>query len=347
VLSVGAAVATGGALLFALAPSFVAAALGRTLIGASVGVAFVATLKLAAHWIAPQRFALASGLTLASGIAGAVLAGLPLRAGVAAFGWRSIMLASAIATALVFLAIVLLVRDDPGHKGYASHFGASPAKSARQSVWRGLAEVVGYRNVRLLFFAPEGVAGSTIAFAGLWGVPFLGVAYGLSREAAALACSAMMIAWAFGGPLLGALSDRLALRKPPYLVCSLAALVLWSVIILVPGLPLSLLLSLLIACGALAGAMIIGFAFTKESVPGHRAATASGVVNMGAMVGPMAMQPLIGWALDLNWRGALENGVRVYDAAAYRDAFSIMLLWLVLSVVAIAFTRDTHGRQSA
>lgn len=347
VLSVGAAMATAGALLFALAPGFAAAALGRTLIGASVGVAFVATLKLAAHWIDPRRFALASGLTLACGISGAVLAGLPLRAGVSAFGWRPLMLASAVVTALVFVAILALVRDDPAHKGYSSHFGARTSKSGHGAVWRGLAEVLGYRNVRLLFFAPAGVAGATIAFGGLWGVPFLGVAYGLSREAAALVCSAMMIGWAIGGPLLGTVSDRMGRRKPPYMAGALAALVLWSVIVLAPGLPLAVLVGLLVVCGALAGAMIIGFAFTKESVPSHLAGTASGVVNMGAMVGPMLMQPLIGWVLDMNWRGAVENGVRVYDAAAYRNAFSIMLLWLTLSVAAIAFTRDTHGRQSA
>jgi MFS family permease len=347
VLAVGAAIATGGALLFALAPGFAGAALGRTLIGASVGVAFVATLKLAAHWIPPQQFALASGLTLAFGMSGAVLAGLPLRAGVSAFGWRPVMLASALITALVLVAILALVRDDPAHKGYASHFGAASAKADGHSVWRGLGEVLRYRNVRLLFFAPEGVAGATIAFGGLWGVPFLGAAYGLSRELAALVCSAMMIAWAIGGPLLGTISDRMARRKSPYLAGSLAALLVWSLVILVPGLPLGVLVTLLVVCGALAGAMIIGFAFTKESVPAHLAGTASGVVNMGAMVGPMAMQPLIGWLLDLNWRGELENGVRLYDAAAYRSAFSIMLLWLAFSVLAIAFTRDTRGRQSA
>jgi MFS family permease len=164
---------------------------------------------------------------------------------------------------------------------------------------------------------------------------------------AALVCSAMMIAWAFGGPLLGALSDRLGRRKAPYLACTVASFALWGVIVLVPALPLGILVPLLLACGALAGAIIVGFAFAKEAVPAQLAGTASGVANMGVMVGPMAMQPLIGWALDLSWRGALENGVRVYDAAAYRNAFSIMLLWLALSVAAIALTRDTRGRQSA
>jgi MFS family permease len=346
VLAAGAAIATAGSLLFALAPGFASAALGRLLIGASVGVAFVCTLKLAAHWLQPRQFALASGLALACGMSGAVLAGLPLRMAVAAYGWRPVMLVAALLTAALFIAIVMLVRDDPAQKGYASHFGSPQGSHARGSVWCGLAEVLGYRNIWLLAFAPEGVAGATIAFGGLWGVPYLGSVYGLSREAAALVCSSMMIAWAVAGPVLGALSDRIGARKPPYLAGLLAALAVWSVIVLVPGLPLALLVALLAMAGALASAMIVGFAFAKESVPARLAGTASGVVNMGAMIGPMAMQPLIGWLLDLSWAGALENGVRVYDAGAYRAAFSVMLIWLALSALAVALARETHARQA-
>ena len=91
VLTVGAAVAAIGTLLFALAPAYAGAGLGRMLIGGSVGVAFVAMLKLASHWFAPARFAMLSGLALACGMVGAVSAGVPLRLLVDAFGWRSVL----------------------------------------------------------------------------------------------------------------------------------------------------------------------------------------------------------------------------------------------------------------
>src|SRR3989304_810944 len=88
VLTAGAASAAAGPLLFALAPGYAAAGLGRLLIGGSVGVAFVSMLKLAGHWFAPARFAMLSGLALACGVLGAVSAGVPLRLLVDAFGWR-------------------------------------------------------------------------------------------------------------------------------------------------------------------------------------------------------------------------------------------------------------------
>jgi predicted MFS family arabinose efflux permease len=86
-LTLGALVATIGAVMFGLAPDFTWASIGRLLIGGSVAVAFVGLLKLAASWFAPNRFALVSGLALFCGVVGAVFAGTPLRMLVDIFGW--------------------------------------------------------------------------------------------------------------------------------------------------------------------------------------------------------------------------------------------------------------------
>ncbi len=66
----------------------------------------------------------------------------------------------------------------------------------------------------------------------------------------------------------------------------------------------------------------------------------------GNMLGGMLMPPLVGWVLDRSWSGALAEGVRIYDFAAYRAGFSPMLAWLALALVLLAFTRETHCRQT-
>jgi predicted MFS family arabinose efflux permease len=346
VLSGGAAVAALGSLLFALAPDLALANLGRLLIGGAVGVAWVGTLKLAGHWLPPQRFALASGLALAAGMTGAVSAGVPLRWAVDEFGWRPVMLAGAGAIALVCAAIWWLVRDDPSERGYRGYLVAQPIAGERPSLWHGLAEVLHYRNSWLVFLAPQGVTGATLSFGGLWGVPYLVSVYGFSTQRAAFYCSALMLAWAVGGPMFGAMSDRLRERKPLYALGAFSALALWSIVILAPR-PLgpNLLLALLVAAGFSSGCMVIGFAFAKESVPARYAGTATGVANMGSMAGAMLQQPLIGWILDLNWNGALVAGVRAYDASAYAAGFTLVLIWLGVSFAAALATRETHARQ--
>jgi len=39
------------------------------------------------------------------------------------------------------------------------------------------------------------------------------------------------------------------------------------------------------------------------------------------------------------------KGVRIYDAAAYRSGFAIMLAWIAISFILLIFTRETHCRQ--
>jgi MFS family permease len=343
-LTAGSAVAAAGALVFALAPTLALASVGRLLVGASVAVAFVGMLKLAGHWFAPRQFALASGMALLVGIVGAVAAGVPLRLLVSQLGWRVVMTATAALTVALAIATWLLVRDDPRERGYASHFQGGRGQGA-YSVASGLREVLRYRNTWLLFAAPGGVAGALLTFAGLWGVPYLTTHYTLSTSQAAGVTSLLMVAWALGGPVFGAASDRLGRRKPLY-VGGMAVITVGWAVVLVLAPPYPVLLALLVVVGFFSGCMMPGFAFAKESVPPPLAGTVSGVINTGVMVGPMILQPAVGWMLDRAWSGALQGGERVYGVSAYRAGFSLVLVYLALSLLLVTFTRETRCQQA-
>ncbi|MEW6488973.1 MAG: MFS transporter [Thermodesulfobacteriota bacterium] len=348
-LAAGAALAGAGSAVFALAGNLAWASAGRLLVGGAVAVAFVGMLKLASRWFAPRQFALATGMALFCGIVGAVFAGVPLRLLVTALGWRPVMLASGLAALGVAVAIWIVVRDDPAERGYASHgpLLAGGSGAAAHGILAGIREVFRYRNTWLLTLAPGGVVGCVLTFSGLWGIPFLTTHYGLSPTQAAALTSALLVAWAVGGPLLGFASDRWGRRKPLYVGGCAAVLACWALVVLIPGLPLPLLVAVLLAAGLASGGMIIGFAFAKESVPPHLAGTVSGVVNMGVMTGPMVLQPAVGWVLDRLWDGALVNGVRVYPWTAYRAGFALMLAWAALAFVLILLTRETRCEQNA
>lgn len=346
VLAAGAAVAAIGTLMFALAGSYALAVVGRLLIGASVGVAFVAMLKIASHWFAPQRFAMLSGLALCTGVLGAVSAGVPLRLLVDAFGWRAVLAVSGALTAALAVAIWIFVRDDPAERGYASHSHAPPGGPAHFSVLGGIRRALAARNVWLVFLISGGVSGPPLTFAGLWGVPFLVTHYGLSTAKAASLTSLLLASWALAGPLSGALSDRMRRRKPLYAAGAGLAAAGWAVVFLVPGLPLAQLVVLLVAIGVVSSCVMVGFAIAKESAPAALAGTATGVANMGNMLGGMIMPPLVGWVLDRSWTGATAAGARIYEFDAYRAGFAPMLAWLALALVLLAFTRETHCRQT-
>ena len=345
VLSGGAGVAAVGSLLFAVAPSFAWAAAGRLLIGASVAVGFVTMMKLASHWFAPHQFALATGLALLMGIVGGVVGGVPLRLLVEAYGWRAVMGAAGAVTAVLCLATWALVRDDPAARGYRGHFAGGAGHHEATPVLRGVAEVLSYRNSWLLFLAPIGFSGAVLTFAGLWGVPWLRQSYGLDPKAASAITSALLVAWAVGGPLLGSWSERMGRRKPLYVGSAAVALAGWGAISFLT-LPLAALLPLLVVVGFCSGGLIIGFAWAKESVPLRLMGTAGGICNMGPLLGGMLLQPGVGWVLDHHWRGALANGVRSYDAAAWQAGFALMFATACLSLLALLFARDSDCRQA-
>ncbi len=79
-LASGSLVAGTGSLTFALASTWEVAAVGRTLVGVGVSMAFIAILKVSAVWFPANRFATLNGVTMFAGNLGAVIAGAPLAA---------------------------------------------------------------------------------------------------------------------------------------------------------------------------------------------------------------------------------------------------------------------------
>jgi MFS family permease len=236
----------------------------------------------------------------------------------------------------------VVVRDDPVERGYASF---SPGEPHGAGIGAQLREVARYRIAWLMVVVPGGICAIVLTIPGLWAVPFLVTQYGFTQREAALTCSAMLIAWALACVAFGPLSERTGRRKPLYVGGLVALLALWSAVVFVPGLPRPVLVALLVAVAIASGSFVLTFALAKESVPAHLGGTISGIANMGVVIGGMLMQPLVGVVLDWNWHGRIDSGVRVYDFAAYRAAFGLLLAWGVLSLVLIAFIRETHCRQ--
>jgi len=343
VLTLGASLTAMGTLLFALAPSVSWASAGRFIIGASAGVAFVSTLKLAGHWMHARQFAFVSGVGLFVGVMGATLAGVPLRALVDQLGWRPVMLASAAVAACAAIAIWLVVRDDPRERGYAS-FVPPHAHAPQVSILGQLREVARERAAWLMVIIPGGTATIVLTFPGLWGVPFLVTQYGFTQREAASVCSAMLVAWAVSCMAFGPWSERMGRRKPIYAGGLAAMMALWSIVVFVPAMPRALLVAVLVAVAIASGTFIVTFALAKESVPAHLGGTVAGISNMGVMLGGMVMQPLAGYVLDRHWAGRLDAGVRVYDFAAYQWAFGMMLGWCALSMALLVLIPETYCR---
>ena len=355
-LLIGSIAAGAGAVLFALAPQVGVAAAGRALIGAAHGIAWVSMLTLVAHWFAPSRFGTMSGVSLAVGTLGAVLAGPPLRMLADAFGWRDVIAASGGVALMLALGAWRLMRDDPLDRRYMSYAPVSAhaavMRAARAAGEHGhfmhdLVEILRYRNTWLIFWTNSGVCGAFLAFTGLWGVPFFVQHHALTVSQATGVTSAMLVMFAAGGPAFGALSDRIRRRKLPFVAGSALSAAGFGALALVPDAPLALLVPMLVAAGFGAGSMACSFPFATESVPPRLQGAVTGMVNSGVMVGALTMMPTFGLVLDAHWQGALADGVRLYPLDAFRAGWQMLAGWIAASTALLLLTRETHARVAA
>jgi sugar phosphate permease len=263
------------------------------------------------------------------------------------FGWRAVISGSGTITLLLSLAIWIFVRDDPAQKGYVSYADGITASNhgSKASIRTDLSNLFRYKNAWILSIVPASLVGPLLTFTGLWGIPYLTTHYHLSPVKSAGLISILLIACAIGGPVLGALSEKTGLRKPIYFWALCISSIGWIPILFLQYNPMWLIVVLFSIVGFAASAMIIGMAFIKESVPAALTGTVSGVCNMGMEMGPLALQPAMGWILDAMWDGVSENGIRIYDLNAYHLAFSAMVGVSILGALLINFTRETYCQQ--
>jgi predicted MFS family arabinose efflux permease len=329
ILTAGSAVAALGSAAFALAPVWEVAALGRTLVGIGVSVAFIAILKVSAVWFEPHRFATLAGVTMFAGNLGAVAAGAPLAWLVTVASWRIVFLALAILSAALAIATWWRVRDRPEELGYAPVHASPPAAPVPWT--QALRAVAANPATWPPFFVNVGAGGSFLAFAGLWAVPYLEQVHGLQRVQAANHASLLLLGVAFGSVAIGVISDRLRSRRGVMraFVCAYA-LTWWPWLAQVHW-PQWATLAWFLAMGLLLPGFTLSWTIAKEANPPQHSGIATAVVNVGIFLGTGVLQPWVGWVLDRSratgdLAAAWERGIGLLAASA---AFAALMTFFV------------------
>lgn len=318
ILTAGSAIAAVGSAAFALAPVWEVAALGRTLVGIGVSVAFIAVLKVSAVWFEARRFATLAGVTMFAGNLGAVAAGAPLAWLVTVTSWRAVFLVLAALSALLAIATWLRVRDRPEELGYAPVH----APAAAPVPWtQALRAVVANPATWPAFLVNVGAGGSFLAFAGLWAVPYLEQVHGLPRVQAANHTSLLLLGVAFGSVAIGMISDRLQSRRGVMRAFVCAYALTWLPWLAQVHWPQWATLAWFLLMGLLLPGFTLSWTIAKEANPPQHSGIATAVVNVGIFLGTGVLQPWVGWVLD---RGrvagepaaAWEHGIGLLAAGA-------------------------------
>jgi predicted MFS family arabinose efflux permease len=329
ILVLGAIVGGIGSFLFGFAPTLDWALAGRTLIGLGVSVTFIAMLKLIAVWFEENRFATMVGVCMLVGNMGSVLAGAPLSGIAQVTGWRGIFIGIGVISLALAAACWLLVRDRPD-AGQAAH----GARFDRTVVITGLLSVLKNRATWPAILVNTGMSGAFFTFAGLWATPYLMQVHGLERSVAATHLSLWFGGFAVGCFFIGTLSDRIGRRKPVLIIASHLYVALWLIWLSGVAMPLAASYALFAVMGLSTAGFSLTWACAKEVNPPLLSGMSTSVANMGGFFAGALLQPLVGWLMDLGWKGEMLAGARLYDLAAWRGGVLVVTLCAVIGAIA-------------
>ncbi|OYO19065.1 MFS transporter [Enemella evansiae] len=337
-ITLGALLMASGQSLLAFSPSLPLAFTARILVGAGDAATFVSAIRLLPFWFPAYRIPLLTQLTGAIGQIGQILSAVPLVWLLGSQGWRVGFAACAIAGLISAVSCWSLIRDSP-------HGPVRRRESSPESFISQLQAVVSQPGTWLGFFSHYTVGFAPMAFALMWGFPFLTAGEGRSPAVAGLLMTAFVLGSIITGPVVGQLTRAHPLRRSNLvLAASMAGLVPWVVVLLWPGPAPTWLLVLLVAGLSVGGpGSSIGFDFARTANDQRRLGTATAVVIMGGFLGALVAVLLIGAILD----GISGGGGAGYDLHAYRWAMAVQVPMYLVGLIGIYRSRRSTRRQMA
>ena len=337
VVSLSALFCALGAFVFSQSQGLPLAQFGRFIIGAGSACAFISCIKLGAEWFPPSRIAMVAGLTNMMGTLGGTFSAYPFALLSNHYGWReALVICSAIGIVVMILAWIFIKDTNP-------NLSRDEHCQDKVGMIEALKILVKDKQVWLislyacLAYIPISV------FSELWAIPFLMKLYGISNACAAKANILLYIGVAIGSIVTAWISDRLQSRRQVMIGTSIVTIVLFLFLIF-GDISLTCMYVLFFLIGLSSGAQVIGFACLNEIYPTGMAGTATGLMNSIVMVGPIFLQPFLGYILDFMWDGSsTESGLPIYSKLNYQYSISCLLICLIVGSVLIYRAKETFG----
>ena len=323
-----------GAVIFSMADSLSMGLIGRILLGVGMACNLMGTFKLLTQWFEPLIFATLTGLVMAIGTFGNIIATTPLVMLVEQIGWRHSFQVIAAINLVLVLTLYIVVRDKPPNT-IRDAASTEPPISLKQA-FINLGMLLKNRDYWIISMASFVRYGTFAAFQALWAGPFLMEVMGYSAVKAGNLILLMTMGMIIGAPFWGAVSDRiLKTRKwivvSTFVILAGVALVLMSI---PPEVDLAIIATFFFAFGFFSGAGLLMYPHIKELMPHEMAGATLTGVNMFNMLGPAVFLHGLGIMMQTLYPGA-SRGPAAFDAS-----FLVCALALLFSAGIYCFTKE-------
>ncbi len=328
-------IAAAGTLVFATAQGIVGLALALFLIGCGAAPIFMGVIVLLSRWVARDRLATATAISIAVGGVGMLLSASPFAAATELFGWRATLAVVGIGTFAVAAALFMVVRDRPAD-------ARAPADGGTLlETIMGLRLVLG--DVRIYSFAAVTAVsvGTLVTVRNLWIGPYLNDVFALDTIARGHIIFIVSVTWILSALTYGPL-DRWFDTRRGVVTGGLLAFAAATAALALNASPSVIVVTLLLAIFSLVSAMASPiFAHARSLYPDHYAGRVFTAINVCTWSGVFLLQMGTGVILDAF---PVDEAGRS-PAIAYRTMFGALAVALLL--VLLAYRRVADAPPSA
>lgn len=331
---------TLGTFIFAIAPTYFIAAGARFLVGAGGAFCFLGSVRLASRWFPANKMALVTGVIVTQAMLGGLVAQTPMAMLGHLVGWRYAVLIDAGIGFMVFLAILLIVRDYPAH-GYFAIKANKTQIDSFDFCYSVKAVILNPYNWFCGIYAsllnlPVFLLGA------LWGIHYLVQVHHLSLVQASIPPTLFFIGTIVGAPAFGWFSDRIGRRILPLIMGAILSLLVMLALMLIPNLSFLAITTLFFLMGIVICSQVIIYPIVTELNPASLTATALGFASTIIMCSGAIFQPLFGWAME--WRAdyAIVDGVIHYSSTDFLYAMSIMPIAFLFGLLIAIMIKETY-----
>ena len=316
-------VAAIGTLVFASAQNIVGLALALFLIGCGAAPIFMGVIVLLSRWVARDRLATATAISIAVGGAGMLLSASPFAAAAEAFGWRATLNVVGIGAFAVAGALFFVVRDRPADAP------APPGGESLREIIYGLRHVLCDKRVYSFAAVTAISVGTLVTVRNLWIGPYLNDVFALDTVARGHVIFIVSVTWIVSALTYGPLDRIFDTRRGVVtggLLIFAAATALLALNSSASILVVTILLSVFTLTSAMASPI---FAHARSLFPDHYSGRVFTAINVCTWSGVFLLQMGTGAILDAFPVDQLGRS----PAVAYRTMFAALAAALLLVLI--------------
>ena len=321
-----------GTLGFASTNAFAWAAFFHSITGIGNAFCLLSCVVLISRWFPPRRQALVIGCIVTMAFIGGMMAHTPLAYLCNQFGWRNALLIDAGVGTLIFVWILLVVKDK---RPVDAVDQPGLAKQTTQSnFWRVLAN----RQTWLAGLYTSCLNLPIMVLCALWGASYLQEVHQLTALSASNVVSLIFMGSIVGCPLVGWLSDSIGRRKPLMLVGAIATLLTVIPLFLGHVLSETILSVLFFALGFFTSTQVIAYPLIAESNRPENTGVATGLASVVIMAGGGMGQILFGLLMSQHAGAATQH----YGVTDFQFAMWMFPIAAAVALMAVLLTRETY-----